>query len=61
MVGDIQLNCCQGYRAGRSGYIYMNWEYSIWVGYGNCNHASSVYPNTYPYPGGQVNGLCYND
>jgi hypothetical protein len=59
MVDDIMLNCCQGYRAGRSGHIYMNRDYSIWLGYGNCGHASNRGPSTYPYPGGNVNPSCH--
>ncbi len=59
MVNDILLNCCNGYRTGKSGYIYMNREYSIWVGYGNCNHTTNVFPQTYPYPGGRINNDCY--
>jgi hypothetical protein len=59
MVNDILLNCCNGYRAGKSGHIYMNRDYSIWVGYGNCNHATNVFPHTYPYPGGRMNDDCY--
>ncbi|KAK4671479.1 hypothetical protein QC764_606200 [Podospora pseudoanserina] len=60
-VNHIILNCCRGYRAGRSGHIYQDGRYSIWLGYGNCNHATNVFPHTYPYPGGNVNGGCYND
>lgn len=60
-MNNIMLNCCQGYRAGGSGHIYQDGRYSIWLGYGNCNHATNVFPHTYPYPGGNVNGGCYND
>lgn len=58
MVNDIVQNCCQNYRAGRSGHIYVNRDYSIWLGYGNCSHANTDGPHTYPYPGEAVNGYC---
>ncbi|KAK0663016.1 hypothetical protein QBC41DRAFT_234704 [Cercophora samala] len=58
-VRHIHLNCCNGWHAGKSGHIYQDGQYSIWLGYGNCNHATNVYPHTYPYPGGNVNGECH--
>ncbi|KAK0654002.1 hypothetical protein QBC41DRAFT_377703 [Cercophora samala] len=33
-------------------------NYSVWAGYGNCNHGIDSSPSKYPYPGGGVNGKC---
>jgi len=53
-------NCCD-YSSGISGHRYHldeNPKYSVWIGYGNCNHPVTRGPSTYPYPGGSPNGLC---
>ncbi|KAK4200171.1 hypothetical protein QBC40DRAFT_254275 [Triangularia verruculosa] len=40
-----------------SGHIYHE-KYSIWAGYGNCNHGEDRTPSFYTYPGGRINGIC---
>ncbi|KAK4160205.1 hypothetical protein QBC43DRAFT_293254 [Cladorrhinum sp. PSN259] len=65
VVRRVRTDCCNGSPpggggSGRSGYIYNDRIWSVWVGYGNCNHATNSRPSGYPYPGGSPNGLCYN-
>ncbi|KAK4222952.1 hypothetical protein QBC38DRAFT_488779 [Podospora fimiseda] len=68
LVQSIHNNCCTGktssdpaasFGTGKSGHIYNDRLWSVWVGYGNCNHGSDSRPTQYPYPGGSNNGLCY--
>ncbi|PGG95743.1 hypothetical protein AJ79_09896 [Helicocarpus griseus UAMH5409] len=58
-VAEIIRNCCTLSQKGVSGHYYpQSRDYSVWVGYGNCNHSPKTYPHTYAYPGGSPNGLC---
>ncbi|KAK4180782.1 hypothetical protein QBC36DRAFT_228920 [Triangularia setosa] len=57
----IKKSCCpQVWDVGGrpvSGHIYQS-TYSVWAGYGNCNHEADSRPSHYPYPGGGINGIC---
>jgi hypothetical protein len=56
-ISEVVDYCCQGDMAAKSGSVYTD-KYSVWAGYGNCNHPSGSRPTNYGYPGGNVNGLC---
>ncbi|KAK4222859.1 hypothetical protein QBC38DRAFT_66394 [Podospora fimiseda] len=70
LVQSIHQGCCTGrmdnnpeypFGSGKSGHIYNDRVWSVWVGYGNCNHGSDSRPTQYPYPGGSNNGQCWED
>ncbi|KAK0667768.1 hypothetical protein QBC41DRAFT_278146 [Cercophora samala] len=61
MVSDIIRNCCgPAVTYGqKSGHVYKDRVYSVWAGYGNCNHASTTRPTQYPHgSNGGPNGSC---
>ncbi|KAK4220648.1 hypothetical protein QBC38DRAFT_525498 [Podospora fimiseda] len=66
IVRRVNTDCCNGKdkygsnSSGKSGHIYNDRIWSVWVGYGNCGHSSSSRPTDYPYPGGSPNGVCQN-
>ncbi|CAI4214335.1 unnamed protein product [Parascedosporium putredinis] len=53
MLTWMHDRCCR-YSFGISAHVYPSHrDYSVWLGYGNCNHAVNRRPSTYPYPGEQ--------
>ncbi|KAK4177098.1 hypothetical protein QBC36DRAFT_300548 [Triangularia setosa] len=50
MVIRVVKNCCgSGVVGPKSGSVYRDRTFSVWAGYGNCNHATTTRPTDYPH------------